>query len=74
VVNGINQLSLMKGNWGDIGTAPVQCPSWAILSLDHMGRVKQPCCIGSADRNSLILITAVFVAMYAMGTFHQISP
>src|SRR5438093_13643740 len=35
------------------GTTPVQCPSWAILSLDHMGRVKQPCCIGSADSNSL---------------------
>ena len=53
VVNGIKQLLLMKGNWGGIGTTPVQCPSWAILSLDHMGRVKQPCCIGSADSNSL---------------------
>ena len=30
-------------------TTPVQCPSWAILSLDDMGRIKQPCCIGSAD-------------------------
>ena len=48
VINGEKQLSLMKGNWGGIGTTPVQCPSWAILSLDHMGRVKQPCCIGSA--------------------------
>jgi hypothetical protein len=27
------------------------CPSWAILSLDHMGREKKPCCIGSADSN-----------------------
>jgi Fe-coproporphyrin III synthase len=53
VVNGVKQLLLMKGNWGGIGTTPVQCPSWAILSLDHMGRVKQPCCIGSADSNSL---------------------
>ena len=49
VINGEKQLSLMKGNWGGIGTTPVQCPSWAILSLDHMGRIKQPCCIGSAD-------------------------
>ncbi len=49
VVNGEKQLSLMKGNWGGRGTTPVQCPSWAILSLDHMGRVKQPCCIGSFD-------------------------
>jgi hypothetical protein len=47
------RLSLMKGNWGGIGTTPVQCPSWAILSLDHMGREKKPCCIGSADSKSL---------------------
>src|SRR5215469_15956121 len=52
VVNGVKQLLLMKGNWGGIGITPVQCPSWAILSLDHMG-VKQPCCIGSADSKSL---------------------
>jgi Fe-coproporphyrin III synthase len=43
----------MKGNWGGIGTTPIQCPSWAILSLDHMGREKKPCCIGSADSKSL---------------------
>jgi MoaA/NifB/PqqE/SkfB family radical SAM enzyme len=53
VINGEKQLSLMKGNWGGIGTTPVQCPSWAILSLDHMGRIKQPCCIGSADSKGL---------------------
>ena len=49
VVNGEKQLSLMRGNWGGTGTTPVECPSWAILSLDHLGRVKQPCCIGSSD-------------------------
>ena len=53
VINGKKQLSLMKGNWGGVGTTPVQCPSWAILSLDHMGRVKKPCCIGSADSKAL---------------------
>jgi hypothetical protein len=53
IVNPIKQLLLMKGNWGGIGTTPVDCPSWAILSLDHMGRMKQPCCIGSADSKSL---------------------
>ncbi len=53
VINSVKQISLMKGNWGGIGTTPVQCPSWAILSLDHMGRLKQPCCIGSADSKSL---------------------
>lgn len=53
VINSKKQLSLMKGNWGGIGTTPVQCPSWAILSLDHMGREKKPCCIGSADSKAL---------------------
>lgn len=53
VINGEKQLSLMKGNWGGTGTTPIQCPTWAILSLDHMGRIKQPCCIGSADTKAL---------------------
>ncbi|HEY7111199.1 MAG TPA: radical SAM protein [Nitrososphaeraceae archaeon] len=53
IVNPEKQLSLMKGNWGGTGTTPIECPSWAILSLDHMGRVKQPCCIGSADSKAL---------------------
>jgi sulfatase maturation enzyme AslB (radical SAM superfamily) len=53
IVNPVSQLVLMKGNWGGVGTAPVDCPSWAILSLDHMGRTKQPCCIGSADAKSM---------------------
>jgi Fe-coproporphyrin III synthase len=52
VVNTTKQLSLMKGNWGGTGTTPTQCPTWAILSLDHKGRVKQPCCIGSADNKA----------------------
>jgi len=53
VINSEKQLSLMKGNWGGNGSIPVQCPTWAILALDHSGRVKQPCCIGSADVQSL---------------------
>jgi Fe-coproporphyrin III synthase len=53
VVNPTQQLTLMKGNWGGVGTTPINCPSWAILSLDHMGRIKQPCCIGSAESKSM---------------------
>ena len=53
VINSPKQVSLMKGNWGGTGTTPVDCPSWAIVSLDHMGRTKQPCCIGSADSKSM---------------------
>ena len=49
VINSQKQLKLMKGNWGGTGTTPIECPSWGILSLDHLGRTKQPCCIGSAD-------------------------
>ena len=52
IANTEKQILLMKGNWGGIKTTPIQCPSWAILSLDHMGRIKQPCCIGSASKGS----------------------
>lgn len=48
-----NQLELMKGSWGGKGTTPIDCPTWAIVSVDHMGREKMPCCIGSADKDSM---------------------
>jgi MoaA/NifB/PqqE/SkfB family radical SAM enzyme len=66
VVNDAKQISLMKGNWGGIGTTPVQCPSWAILSLDHMGRVKQPCCIGSADSKMKPICEECGLGCYSM--------
>lgn len=53
IINPTSQLELMKKNWGGNGTTPVDCPTWAILSVDHMGREKQPCCIGSADKGSM---------------------
>jgi MoaA/NifB/PqqE/SkfB family radical SAM enzyme len=53
VINPVKQLELMKKNWGGKGTTPVDCPTWAILSIDHMGREKMPCCIGSAEKNSM---------------------
>lgn len=52
VINTVKQLVLMKRNWGGIGTTPINCPSWIILPLDHMGRIKKPCCIGSAQRDA----------------------
>ena len=52
IINPISQLELMKKNWGGKGTTPVDCPTWAILSVDHMGREKKPCCIGSAEKES----------------------
>jgi hypothetical protein len=33
VINGEKQLSLMKGNWGGIGTTPLQCPSWQMWQV-----------------------------------------
>ena len=53
VINSEKATILDERKLGRQGTTPVQCPTWAILSLDHMGRVKQPCCIGSADTKSL---------------------
>lgn len=52
IINPIPQLELMKKNWGGVGTTPVDCPTWSIISVDHMGREKRPCCIGSAEENS----------------------
>lgn len=53
IINLIDQLEIMKKNWGGKGTTPIDCPTWAIVSVDHMGREKRPCCIGSADSDSM---------------------
>ena len=53
IINPRSQLELMKKNWGGKGTTPIDCPTWAILSVDHMGREKRPCCIGSAEKKSM---------------------
>ena len=53
IINPKSQLELMKRNWGGNGTTPIDCPTWAILSVDHMGREKMPCCIGSASADSM---------------------
>ena len=49
IVNPVKQLEIMRRSWGGKGTTPVDCPTWAIVSVDHMGREKMPCCIGSAE-------------------------
>jgi len=53
IINPRSQLELMKNSWGGKGTTPIECPTWAIVSVDHMGREKMPCCIGSAEKESL---------------------
>jgi len=53
IANPKKNLALMKKNWGGRGTTPIDCPTWAILSVDHLGREKSPCCIGSSDRESM---------------------
>lgn len=53
VINPKSQLELMKRNWGGSGTVPIDCPTWAILAVDHRGREKRPCCIGSAEDSSM---------------------
>ena len=53
IINPDAQLELMKKNWGGKGTVPIDCPTWAIISVDHMGREKKPCCIGSAENSAM---------------------
>ncbi|QLH08599.1 radical SAM protein [Candidatus Nitrosotenuis sp. DW1] len=53
IVNPPKNLELMRKSWGGRGTTPIDCPTWGILSLDHRGREKHPCCIGSAEKESL---------------------
>lgn len=53
IINPLHQLEIMKRSWGGKGNVPVDCPTWAILSVDHQGREKLPCCIGSAENDSL---------------------
>jgi len=53
IVNPIKQLEMMKRSWGGKGTIPIDCPTWTILSVDHMGREKLPCCIGSYKKDSM---------------------
>ncbi len=53
IINPKSQLELMKNSWGGKGDVPIDCPTWAIISVDHMGREKRPCCIGSAENDSM---------------------
>lgn len=53
IINPPKQLEIMKSSWGGRGTTPVDCPTWAIISVDHLGREKRPCCIGSAEPSSM---------------------
>ena len=53
IVNPKHQLEIMKTSWGGKGTNPIDCPTWAILSVDHKGQEKRPCCIGSSEDDSM---------------------
>jgi len=53
IINPKDQLEIMKTSWGGKGTTPIDCPTWAIISVDHKGREKMPCCIGSAEKDGL---------------------
>lgn len=53
IINPPDQLEIMKRSWGGKGTTPIDCPTWAIISVDHQGREKMPCCIGSAEKDGM---------------------
>ena len=53
IVNPKHNLEIMRASWGGKGTTPIDCPTWAIISVDHRGREKMPCCIGSAEKDGM---------------------
>ena len=53
IINPKHQLEIMKRSWGGKGTTPIDCPTWAIVSVDHRGRTKMPCCIGSSEKDGM---------------------
>ena len=53
VLNEINQLELLRSPWGGDKTGPTNCPTWAILALDHQAKKKTPCCLGSANKEDM---------------------
>lgn len=72
IVNKPRQLNLLRKSWGGKGRVPIECPSWAVLALDHMGRVKRPCCIGSYDVNAIKPICeecglSIYSSLYSIG-------
>ena len=54
IVNPKHNLEIMRSSWGGKGTTPIDCPTWAIISVDHRGREKMPCCIGSAEKDGMM--------------------
>jgi len=42
ISNPRNILEIMKKSWGGKGTTPIDCPTRAILSVDHLGSEKRP--------------------------------
>ncbi len=54
IVNPKHNLEIMRSSWGGKGTTPIDCPTWAIISVDHRGREKMPCCIGSAEKDGIM--------------------
>lgn len=53
IVNEIKQLNLLRSPWGGDKTGPINCPNWAIMTLDHQAQTKTPCCLGSAGKDEL---------------------
>ncbi len=66
IINTKKHLLLLRSNWGGVGTTPVQCPTYAIISLDHLGRIKEPCCIGGKDINNKPLCDECGLGCYSI--------
>ena len=53
IVNPKHRLEIMKTRWGEKGTNPIDWSTWEILSVNHKGEEKRPCCIESSDNDSM---------------------
>lgn len=53
IINEENQLKLLRAPWGGTNEGPTNCPNWSIITLDHQGKAKSPCCLGGSGKNDL---------------------
>jgi MoaA/NifB/PqqE/SkfB family radical SAM enzyme len=54
VINEEKQLNLLRATWGGNRNGPTNCPNWAIITLDHQGQQKRPCCIGGSGKDDMM--------------------
>lgn len=54
VINEKKQIDLLRTPWGGDSDGPKNCPNWAIMTLNHEGISKKPCCLGGVDADDMM--------------------